>query len=102
MSPAWVGDVADSERDLNLARLRAGVHRRSAEHQFLHALVATKTNHAREADQAILRCRSLLASWDVPAYARRLDELIAADDHADKDWERLREELAESPADFHS
>jgi hypothetical protein len=101
-NPAGVPVAADPERALDLARLGAGLHRRSAEHQFLHALAAAETNHTREADQAISRCRSLLASWDVPEYARRLDELIAAGKDVDEGWKRLLQGLAERPADFRS
>ena len=95
----WKPETPDPKWTLDLARLGAGLHRHSAERQFLHALAAAETNHPQEADQAISRCRSLLASWDIGEYASRLDELIAAREDRGEDWRRLRQGLTERPVD---
>jgi hypothetical protein len=60
---------------LSLARLAAGLHDDSADAQFTHAVTALHAGLTDEAAWAMQRCRDASASWERPAFLRRLDDL---------------------------
>ena len=60
---------------LPLARLTAGLYDDSADAHFIHAVTALRAGLTDEATWSMHRCRDASASWERPAFQRRLDDL---------------------------
>jgi len=87
--------LAESQRPLAVARIRAGLDDQDADRQFQHALAAAAAGFEEEGDLAMVRCRQLLPAWEVDRYLARLDAL-AADGSLPSELARLRDVFLEN------
>lgn len=82
---------------LPLTRLRAGSKGNDPEAQLQHAIAAAAVGAEEEAQQAIERCGTLLASWELNDYRHRLEDLAKNGPKLDELRDALTGAVEEAP-----